>query len=361
MKKKLRKNDLFIILPAILLALSYYSSNYMKTWNKDGFYDEKIEAAYAMQEALDAIKEERKDRFLPIDKSIDINETGIIGLDYSPITTTLGYLDAKRTSANPNFAAILVEMMKELDLKKGDFIAANFSGSFPGLNIAVIAAAQTLELNPIIMASVGASSYGANIPEFNYIHMEELLYDKGIFKTKSTLNSVGGGDDIGSDMSEETSGMILEMLEGLGRSVIFESDLEKNIKYRYDLYQKLSGKNIKCFVNVGGNRVSIGEGDWVKVGSGIVKPGINAVKSDSGLIGMFLFQGVPVINLLNIKNLATKYGIAIDPHPAPLPGDGDMLYKRDYPVMVYGFVIMVSMVFIYLYGRRVMEGYAKKD
>jgi len=354
------KKDYIIILLAVFLALSYYTLEHTKVLEKDIYYDEKIKASMIMQDALKAIREERINRGIDIDKSMDINATGIIGLEYSPITTTLGSLEAKRTSTNPSFAAVIVDMMKELNLEKGDWIAVNFSGSFPALNIAVLSAAQALELNPIIMSSVGASTYGANIPEFNYIHMEELLYNKGILQSKSIINSLGGSNDMGSDMDEDIRNMILHQLSQYKRNILIEEDLNKNIEKRYDIYQSESKKRIKCFVNVGGNLVSLGSsGDWNDVGSGIIKPGANKAIPASGLIGKFLSQGIPVINIINIKELAVKYDIPIDPYPIPQIGKDKIYYTYKYPVNMVLFIVIIAAIVIYIYGKKARTGHVR--
>ncbi|NVP25642.1 poly-gamma-glutamate system protein [Treponema phagedenis] len=75
---------------------------------------------------------------------------------------TLGNLKAKRTAVNPDIAPMIVKMYHELNLKPGDKIAFGLSGSFPGLNIAVISAAQAMNLDAVIISSVGSSTYGAN-------------------------------------------------------------------------------------------------------------------------------------------------------------------------------------------------------
>ena len=121
---------------------------------------------------------------IKIDKSLDKNETGLIGLEWSGITTTLGDIEAKRTSTNPDFAALLVKLFKEIGLKKGDIVAANFSSSFPALNLAFISAADTLGLKAIIITSIGSSTYGGNIEDFTYLDMENYLYSKNFIFCK---------------------------------------------------------------------------------------------------------------------------------------------------------------------------------
>lgn len=54
----------------------------------------------------------------------------MIGDEYTPITTSLGSEEAKRTTANPDMAALLVQMLTEAGVKSGDTIGAGLFG-FP--------------------------------------------------------------------------------------------------------------------------------------------------------------------------------------------------------------------------------------
>ncbi len=82
------------------------------------YYKEQIRAAQLMKSSLEVIKEERLKIGIPLDIGLDPNQTGIIGEEYTELTTTLGNLEAKRTSTNPAFAALLVKYFKEANLKK---------------------------------------------------------------------------------------------------------------------------------------------------------------------------------------------------------------------------------------------------
>jgi len=71
-----------------------------------------------MKTCLETIKEEQLKRNIPIDKKLDPNQTGIMGEDFTKITTTLGNIDSKITSSNPDFAAQMVKYFKEINFKK---------------------------------------------------------------------------------------------------------------------------------------------------------------------------------------------------------------------------------------------------
>ena len=153
---------------------------------------EKNAAMELMQRSAEAIKKEKQRLGIPIDRRLDPNETGLIGDEYTDITTTLGSLAAKRTSTNPAFAAVIVDMLDRAGVRPGDQVAINFSGSFPALNIAVLSAVRVLNLHPAIISSEGASMYGANHPDLTWLDMERVLAEIGLLPYRSIAASLGG-------------------------------------------------------------------------------------------------------------------------------------------------------------------------
>ena len=63
-------------------------------------------AAEKMEEALSVIRTERADLI----SDFDLNVTGLIGPEYADLFTSLGDLEAKRTTTNPDMAALLVHL-----------------------------------------------------------------------------------------------------------------------------------------------------------------------------------------------------------------------------------------------------------
>lgn len=291
-------------------------------------YDEKLEAARMTQACLEEILRFKKELGVSINTASDINDTGVIGQDYSVITTTLGNLEAKRTSTNPNMAAMVVDMFHELGLQPGDKVAVNCSGSFPALNIAVMCAVEVLGLDPLLMTSFGSSTHGANDPELTYLDMEHHLLEKGLLFHKSDYFSIGGLKDVGGDMDEATVETIKERLLGYGYSFFYDEDLLENIHRRYDLYNDYG--DIRCFINVGGNDVSFGNSKVIVYSDGGILTSLPENDHSTGLVQLFLADGVPVVHLLNIKSLATAYGLPIDPVPLPQPGEGGVYDRTVY-------------------------------
>ena len=68
----------------------------------------------------------------PIDTEADPNRTGLVGPEVGGWTTSLGSLEAKRTAASPEMAALIAHLLRRAGVGPGDVVAIGASGSFPG-------------------------------------------------------------------------------------------------------------------------------------------------------------------------------------------------------------------------------------
>ena len=337
MKKMLSYNSITyaLVLMAGLFLLLYYGIKPESFTAKHRFYPEMAAAAEKMQRLQQEIRLEMHRRGIEIDPAVDRLDSGLIGLEWSGITTTLGNLESKRTTVNPDFAALLVRLFKEAGLQTGDCIAANCSSSFPALNLAFIAAADTLELNAVMVTSVGASTYGGNREDFTYLDMERHLYGKKLIQTKTIAYSLGGAGDTGKEFEAEIIEPIKKRLDGYGLIFLYEPDFEKNLAERYALYMNAaptatvstaaSPNAVKAFINIGGNLLSLGEYTDSIDTEKIRLPVGTAIQT--GLVGKFLQSGIPVFYLLNIKSIALYYQLPFDPVTLPEIGTAPIYYR----------------------------------
>ncbi|WP_029759480.1 MULTISPECIES: poly-gamma-glutamate system protein [Fusobacterium] len=303
--------DFFLLILAFIFLFIYYYLKPKEIKIKNEYYTEMIIAAEKNKLLQEEIFNEKLRRGIEIDKNLDRNETGLIGLEWSGITTTLGDIEAKRTSTNPDFAALLVKLFKEAGLKKGDIVVANFSSSFPALNLAFISAADTLELKAIITTSVGSSTYGGNIEDFTYLDMENYLYSKKLINNRTIAYSLGGAGDIGKEFDKDIIEKIKNRLDSYDLKFFYEENFEKNLEDRYEFYKILSKGNIKAFINIGGNLLSLGKNTDIIDNQKILLDKLTAIKT--GLVGKFLKDDIPVFYLLNIKSIALYYNLEFDP------------------------------------------------
>ena len=288
----------------------------------------KLEASRRAAACYEAIYQLKLERGLEMNAAADINHTGMIGLEYSFITTTIGNLEAKRTATNPNMAAVAVDMFQELDLQPGDKVAVNCSGSFPALNTAVLCAIDVMELDPFLISSFGASTHGANDPELTWLDMEHHLFTEGLIEHKSDLFSIGGMEDVGKEMDPGLRETITQRIQSYGYELFYDEDLIHNIETRYARY--LEQGELKCFINVGGNDASFGDSNIMVHTDGGILTELSENDNSTGLVQLFLKDSTPVIHLLNIKSLATEYELPIDPVPLPQPGEGGVFYETQH-------------------------------
>lgn len=342
---------------SLLALMAFLAVEYGKEDVRLKYFDQKIEAAKLAKEAADDIKEFRMHKGLFIDVVNDPNETALVGQDITPITTDRGYIEAKLTATNPNFAAVVVDMLMEAGVEKNDVVAVAITGSFPGLNIAVHSAIQTLNLKPIIITSVGASNWGANDPYYTWLDMERSLFNAGIFKNKSVAASIGGGLDRGRGLSPEGRQLIIEAIKRNKVEFINEEHLESSIHKRLDIYDNQRKKDkIKAFINVGGGISSVGSIENVNyIPSGLSKSLPMRNYPVRGLIVQMAERNIPIIHLLNVNQLAQEYGLQINPTPLPRPGEGEIFIQRRYSVpLTAGVTLFLTLAisFIFLMERK---------
>ena len=313
-------------------------------------YDKQVEAAELMQACIYAIRDKKLDMGLVINPLDDPNETGLIGALRSPLITTKGLLEAKRTSTNPSFAALLVRYFTELDLKPQDVIAIGSSGSFPALALATLCAAEVMELKTIFIYSVGASNYGASIPEYTFIDMLRNLNQLGLLDAQIDALSMGGNEDLFvGEIYELGREIALEIIEKSGVDIfIYEDTLQDSIKKRMEIYfEKAGDRPIECFINAGGASANMGTGSSsfsLNISNGLLKRGSVVVPKDDrrGAMMEFAALGTPVIYLLEINDLALKSNIMIDPSPFPVIGTEGV-----YKVTVYNkFLISLTLLIV---------------
>ncbi len=326
-KGKLRFSLLALLAVLVCVAAFYMEEKSLAVENTL-LIGKKKEAVDLMIRACKAIKDKRLTLGHAIDPKTDPNQTGLIGHEYTDLTTTLGSLPSKRTSTQPLFAGVLVDMLYKAGVKGGDKVAICFSGSFPALNIAVLAAIRVMEARPVIISSVGASMYGANDPEITWLDMEKVLNDTGLFPFRSMAASLGGiaetrggldGTGIESGMEAIRRNRIPYLAEGK------RGALEEDIKQRIRLYDKaLAGEKPAVFINVGGASVALGYcRQALHLGSGLLARVPMATASRRGLIFRMAERRIPVIHLLHIQRLANRYGLPFDPFPLPFSGNPD--------------------------------------
>jgi poly-gamma-glutamate system protein len=176
----------------------------------------------------------------------------------------------------------------------------------------------------VLIYSIGASMYGANIPGFTFIDMLARLRADGLLPYDITAVAPGGEGDSGRGVLFDEEGTTLVDEARRSRLPMVEgATLPDRIRRRLEIFETAAaGRPIRCFVNVGGATANYGDtAASLEVPNGLLL-GLAAVPASParGLIFEFASRGIPVVHLLWVKGLARANGLPYDPVPFPPPG-----------------------------------------
>jgi poly-gamma-glutamate system protein len=145
--------------------------------------------------------------------------------------------------------------------------------------------------------------------------------------------------------------IIEKIVQNSGTFVIEADSIEENILQRMQLYKKsVRGQPIKAFVNIGGATPNYGNTNAsITYPNGLVVDGPKIPDHpERGLIFEYQNLGIPIIHLLNIRDLALKNGLPIDPMPLPQIGEGGVYRQIVYSKLMI--ILVIGVEFLYLFG-----------
>jgi len=361
-----------LILLAAFSILIFYLAEDTRSQKQAPYWGLKNRAANLNRRALEVIRGTVDKMGITIDYENDPNGSGIIGDQYTLITTDRGELRSKLIGTNPNFAAIIVDMFKECGLKKGDLIAVGLTGSFPGVNIAFYSACEVMGVEPVVITSLGASTWGANHPDFTWLDMERALYEAGLISTRSVAASLGGGTDNGRGLSVRGRELLIEAIKRNNSELIFSGDpdnmlkaggsLKSNIDRRMEIYEEKSkGRQFAAYVNIGGGLASLGSSQNGKlIPSGVNLDLFRRNFPARGVVNMIAERKIPVIHLLRLPEIAEDYGLPLDVIPQPIVGEGPLFFRDEYSISSTIIYAAVLMIFVAAAIRIDLKYYVKK-
>lgn len=331
-----QRADLFLVFLALLGLAIHTIAEETKRFHPQSYLGEKMSAATRTVRCFEAIRQYRLGSPASLDLENDPESTGLIGQEFTLITTDRGILEAKLTSVNPNFAAVFVQYFRELGLKPGDPVAFALTGSFPALNIAALAAADELGLRAIPIASVGASMWGANDPDFTWLDMESFLCAQGLLHARCVAASLGGSNDRGRGLSPKGRALLKAAVERNGVELISEPTVDQSIARRVAIYDREAGeRGIRAYVNIGGGAASIGS----SLNGSLIRAGVNRQLrpynwTRRGALHRFASRGVPIIHVLRIESIARRHGFPVSPDSVPPVGEGEIFHREIYDLRI---------------------------
>ncbi|MGN1163797.1 MAG: poly-gamma-glutamate system protein [Candidatus Ornithospirochaeta sp.] len=346
---KIRKRYLFSALA--ILALGLFLTLFLAEKEANDYEEAQRNAAERMERAEAYIKKNILEKGIEIE-STDLNKTGLIGPEFTELTSTPGEESAKRSTLNPEFAAAMVRYFHDAGLEEGDAVAIGSSGSFPGFLIAVLTAATEMKLEARVIASVGASMHGATRVEYNIFDILNDLKESGEAEYSLLGVSCGGQNDRGGSVMEGfiyegTAELSLEICrkeaERTGAVLIYKNTLAESIQERLSLF----GDDVKMFVNIGGASTNNGTSSYtLDFPPGMVMS-VDKIPQggERGLIFEYAAREIPVVNLLSVKKLCQENSIPFDPVPLPSSSSSAVYSSVTYnPVIIAATLLLALLV-----------------
>ena len=353
-RPQIQKTSTLFFIALFNLVLVFLAVNSETKVKKIG-YDDKIIASELMEQLIFEINKNFR-----IEKSkLDLYNSGLIGLQNSPITTIQDndslMFKSKLLTTHPNFAAVIVEYFYDAEISSGDTIAVSMTGSFPGANLALLSVCETMNITPVIMSSAGSSAWGANRVDLSWPIIESYLFDNNFLKNRSIVYSMGGDNDNGDNLSDKG----IEILESsIPNNVNFinEFSLIDNISKKINFFDSKSS-NYSMYVNIGGGASSLGNGldkDSLQVGLinflDIQDISLNEFKNSISY-NFLTEKSIPMLNIKNIIKLVPQDYISDLMTGNMKVGGGSLFYKYDpYNPFVISVCLVLSIALIVSIG-----------
>jgi poly-gamma-glutamate system protein len=277
-----------------------------------------LRAAGLMRDGEARVRQGRAALGWKADPDADPNGTGMIGVEYGSYTTSLGNIEAKRTATDPRMAALVARLFSEVGAKPGDVVAIGASGSFPALTLVTLAAAKALGLHAVVIASMGASTWGGNVEGFTAVDLLDWLRDSPVAGFEVAGVSLGGDDDSAGELEPAVREAARLRIAASRYRLIEAATLRDSVLARLALYDAAAdGRRIACYVNIGGNLANMGSGaDVLDIRPGLATVPTSRVPAENrGVLHEMSIRGVPTLHLLNLYGLTTRYGLPWDPSP----------------------------------------------
>ena len=244
-------------------------------------------------------------------------------------------------------------MLLEAGVRKGDVVAIGMTGSLPGLNLAVLSACKAIGADPITMVSVGASMFGATDPPYTWLDMETTLRARGILPYRSVAASPGGGGDIGRGLSPQGRAMLDSAIARSGVRELASPTVLEAVQARVALYDSAAaatGRKVTCYVNVGGGIASLGGRQNSRlIPAGVTMRLAHRNYPNRGVINVYGERGLPVIQLLDVRRLARRYGILDRSGESPPPGKGLVFVRYRYNLWIVAAaaaIVLIANLFV---------------
>ena len=318
------------------------------------FFNEKVAAAKLMDRALLTLQNATMEQGVFTENPYDdARLTAIIGQQFSLVTTDFDIFESKLIGANPNYAAVVVDLLKQAKVERGDLVAVGLTGSQPGVNIAVLCACEALGAAAVTITAVASSWWGANDPDLTWLDMERVLNQRGVIHSRPLAASMGGTADRATGLSKMGQDLIRAAATRNNLPLISEDNITASVKRRMEIYAAAAeGKSYKAFVTAGQSEADLGHSTNARlIGPGFQSKLAHKNYPSRGVAHRFNEQDIPVINLSDVVTIARDYGLGGPEVPLPEVGDGSVYVTERYDLRVAGISALIALALILILVR----------
>jgi len=302
----IRSRFKFAVLALVLVAIWFFSGQRVLSEYEDRLW-ERVRSAQLY------LNEWRQSSGFAASPDIDPWDLGLTGVEWSPLTTTLGSLESKRTACNPLWSIVTAGWFDKLGMDDGGRIAIYSSSSFPGMLLNVLAAAEERDMEIFLILSLGSSTWGANSPDCPWPVMSRELRRRGYIHARADYYTLGGGEETGGSISPEGIALMEEIARRNSVQILRAEDLKEMVDLKTELMKAFSPD---LLVSIGGSAANMGDDeDILKLPGGLLLPS-EGHEAGNGVISRSLDAGIPVIHFLDLRQLSRKVGIPYDSEPA---------------------------------------------
>ncbi|MCL2147115.1 MAG: poly-gamma-glutamate system protein, partial [Synergistaceae bacterium] len=231
---------------------------------------------------------------------VDHRMSGLIGVEWSEITTTLGPLPLKQISTDPMWAVHILRWFDEAGLVRGDRVMIFASGSFPGFLVSALSASEIRGLKVELRVSLGASTWGANRMEAPWPLLELRLRQAGHLQTQSRYYTPGGEDETGKNYSPEAMTVLEEASAAGGVPLLIPRDLDEIVRMKTE---EIRAFGPKLLILIGGSASVMGGSDDILPAGLLMRP---LDERGQGVAKEAIEDGIPILHLLNVRELSRQ-------------------------------------------------------
>ncbi|MDO5116303.1 MAG: poly-gamma-glutamate system protein [Synergistaceae bacterium] len=331
MRRIYRRVSATLLMVLLVMILLWVLSGSSLSPREKKIYSSIAEAQSEIWRWKETLGKNQKDIF-------DRNRTGLIGLEWSSISTTIGDLPSKRTSCDPRWGIVISRWLDELDVHSKDSVVVLSSSSFPGMTLNVLMALEERDADVCLVLSLGSSTWGANDPDMTWPVVSAHLRELGLLRTGQRYLTLGGGGDNGGGLSEDGIEKMNELAASESTQLIVRNSLAEMIAWKMQVIKEIKPKAV---INIGGAHSSLGADDSA-IG---LAPGLHRIQDKSagdGVIAKSLEAGYPVIHLLNMRELCTETGVPFDSAPRPFMRGSKSIVCAFVGLLVFAAVLFFS-------------------